>query len=74
MEPQSITPQEVKQRMDAGESFVFVDARSPQAWDASDVKIPGAIRVPADQVQQHLGDIPDLGTIPDVHATVTYCT
>ncbi len=74
MKPQRITPQEVKQRMDAGEQFVFVDTRSRQAWDSSNVKLPGAIRVTAHEVEQHLGDIPNLGDIPDVHTTVTYCT
>ena len=63
-----LTPQEVKRRMDAGEPLAFVDVRSPKAWDSSDAKIPGAIRVPPAEAEQHLGEIPRDQTV------ITYCT
>lgn len=63
-----ITVDELRKRMNAGEEFVFVDTRNPQAWAESDVKIPGAIRVPADRVEQHLAAIPRDKPI------ITYCT
>jgi rhodanese-related sulfurtransferase len=68
MEPTRVTVDEVKERMDRGEPIVFLDARNPNAWAGSDVKLPGAIRVPADEVQEHIGDIPRDRTI------ITYCT
>jgi len=51
-----------------GEDVFFVDTRNPQAWAEAETRLPGAIRVPADQVEQHLGDIPRDRTV------VTYCT
>jgi len=51
-----------------GEDVFFVDTRNPQAWAEAETRLPGAIRVPADQVEQHLAGIPRDRTI------VTYCT
>ena len=51
-----------------GEDVFFVDTRNPQAWAEAETRLPGAIRVPADQVEQHLADIPRDRTV------VTYCT
>jgi rhodanese-related sulfurtransferase len=63
-----ISPEETNSRVLAGERVVFVDARNPKAWAESDRKIPGAIRVPTDDVESHLNHI-------DRNATViTYCT
>lgn len=63
-----ITADELQRRMDAGENVVFVDTRNPYAWAESDVKLPGAIRVPADSLDEHLPEIPNDQPI------VTYCT
>lgn len=63
-----LTVEEVKQRMDRGEPLVFADARNPQAWRDATTMLPGAIRVPADQVEQHLGEIPHDRTV------ISYCT
>jgi rhodanese-related sulfurtransferase len=68
MEATRVTVDEVKERMDRGEQFAFVDTRNPQAWGESDVKLPGAIRVPADDVEGHLDEI------PHDRAVITYCT
>jgi rhodanese-related sulfurtransferase len=68
METTRITVDEVKQRMDRGEQFAFVDSRNPQAWAESDKKLPNAIRVPANELQQHLDEIPKDRTV------ITYCT
>ncbi|HEV8131734.1 MAG TPA: rhodanese-like domain-containing protein [Acidobacteriota bacterium] len=58
MQPTKVTIDDIKGRLDRGEPLVFVDTRNPTAWSESDVKLPGAMRVPADQVQQHLRQIP----------------
>ena len=63
-----ITVEDVRARLDLREDIFFVDTRNPKAWGEAKTKLPGAIRVPADQVEQHLADIPRDRTI------VTYCT
>ena len=68
MEATRVTVEEVKERLNRGEQFAFVDTRNPVAWGESDVKLPGAIRVPADEVEQHLSEI------PRDRAVITYCT
>jgi rhodanese-related sulfurtransferase len=68
MEATRVTTDEVKERMDRGEQFTFVDTRNPQAWGEADTKLPGAVRVPADEVEQHLDEI------PRDRVVITYCT
>ena len=68
MEATRVTVDEVKERMDRGEQFAFLDTRNPKAWGESDVKLPGALRVPADEVEEHLDEI------PRDRAVITYCT
>ena len=68
VEATRVTVDEVKERMDRGERFTFVDTRNPVAWGESDVKLPGAIRAPADEVEHHLGEISRDRTV------ITYCT
>jgi rhodanese-related sulfurtransferase len=63
-----ISPEEVNARALAGEPIVFVDSRNAKAWGESDRKIPGAVRVPADDVQSHLKEIDRDSTV------VAYCT
>jgi rhodanese-related sulfurtransferase len=63
-----ITVQEVGRRLDRGERVVFLDARNAQAWDSAPTKLPGAIRVPADDVRGHVDELPR--NVP----IVTYCT
>ena len=63
-----ISPKEVYTLFSSGHPFVFVDARNPKAWAASDVKLPNAIRVPADDVESHLQAIDRDKTV------VAYCT
>jgi rhodanese-related sulfurtransferase len=68
MEATRVTVDEVKTRLDRGEQLAFVDTRNPKAWGESDQKLPEAIRVPADELDQHLGEIPRDRTV------ITYCT
>ena len=64
---EKIDVQEAKRLFDGGQA-AFLDTRSPNSWGKSDVQVPGAIRVPPDEVAQHLGEIPPAGTL------ITYCT
>ena len=68
MEVTRVTVDEVKERMDRGEPLAFVDTRNPQAWAESDVKMPGAIRVPVAEADEHLEEI------PRDRSVITYCT
>jgi rhodanese-related sulfurtransferase len=63
-----ITVDEVRKRMGAGEQFAFIDTRNPQAWGESDVKLPGAIRLPVDKFEEHISEIPKDRPI------ISYCT
>ena len=63
-----ITVDELRKRTEAGEDFVFIDTRNPQAWAQSDVKLPGAIRIPLDSLDENLSKIPKGKPI------VAYCT
>jgi rhodanese-related sulfurtransferase len=63
-----ITVNELKRRMDAGENFTLIDVRNPQAWAESDIMIPEAIRIPVDDVEHHLSQIPKNKPV------VAYCT
>ena len=46
-----IDPQELKDRLTAGEPVTILDSRNPEAWNASDRKLPGAVRVDANQLR-----------------------
>ncbi len=59
---------EVKRRMDHGDALVFVDARNPDAWSKATTEMPHAIRVPVDEVEEHVDEI------PRDSAVITYCT
>lgn len=65
-----------QQTMDAGEDITIVDVRNPQAWSQSGTMMPGAIRVPVQEWQQHLPRIPkdrpvDLRPLPGVSPSCT---
>ena len=59
-----IDPTEARNLTDA----VFVDARNPVAWGEATTKIPGAIRIPANDLASHIDELPKGRPI------VTYCT
>jgi len=63
-----ITVDEVKNRMDEGESILLVDTRNSHDWSESGVKLPGALRIHYSKLDQHLEELPRDRTI------VTYCT
>ncbi len=63
-----ITVDELRKRMYKGEDFVVIDTRNPQAWAESDVKLPEAIRAPAEKLDE------TLSTIPKDKPIVAYCT
>ncbi len=68
LEPTRIDKDEVKRRMDAGEEIVFLDSRTPDAWDSAARQIPGSIRLRPSEVENHLR------LVPQGHPIVTYCS
>ena len=63
-----ISAEQAKEMLDRGDPIVWVDARNPVAWGSSKDKLPGAVRVPVDEVDAHLNEIPRDAT------AITYCT
>jgi len=63
-----ITVDDAYGRFERGEPVIFIDSRKPQDWGESTVKLPGAIRIPADDVRSHAVGIPRGQTM------ITYCT
>jgi len=49
-----ITPEELRERMDSGEQFIIVDIRQNLRFDPKSGFIPGAIRIPPGDIDQHL--------------------
>lgn len=68
MEPTRVTVDELKERIAREEELAFVDTRNEKAWAEAETKLPGAIRVPADEVAEHLDQIPKDRTV------IAYCT
>jgi rhodanese-related sulfurtransferase len=63
-----ITADEVKVRVDRGEPIAFVDARTGPAWTEAETKLPRAVRVPPDDIEPHIDELPRDRTI------VVYCS
>jgi membrane protein DedA with SNARE-associated domain len=61
-------PEELKERLDAGEELVVVDLRSSREFDESPRSIPGALRIDAeDLVREH-------AKIPRDREVILFCT
>jgi rhodanese-related sulfurtransferase len=63
-----VTTDEIADRLDRGEDITIIDSRAPDAWEKSDIKAGGAIRIPPDDAEKHIADVRR-----DMFA-VTYCT
>jgi rhodanese-related sulfurtransferase len=62
-----IDPSELLARMKAGEPVTILDVRSQKAWESSQEKIPGAVRVDKDNLEPP-------ADWPRNRLTVAYCT
>lgn len=67
-EPERISVDEVKRRLDSGEPVLFIDTRNSHDWGESDVKLPGALRIHYKELEGQLD------TLPRDRLIVTYCT
>ncbi len=68
MEIPRIDISDVADALRRGERVVYVDARSPKAWDAATEQIPGSIRITADEIASRADELPPAAV------TVAYCT
>ena len=66
--PSRLTVADVNALIKRGEPLAFIDSRNPIAWGSSKVKLPGALRIPIDEVERHLP------TLPRDRRLIVYCT
>jgi rhodanese-related sulfurtransferase len=52
-----ITVDHVRALLDAGEDVTIIDSRSADAWNSSDIKAGGALRIPPDAAEKHIADV-----------------
>ena len=62
-----ITPQELNDRLEGDRPVVPLDVRRG-SYERSDTRIVGAIRIPLDEVEERIEEIPPRAEI------ITYCT
>jgi len=63
-----ISPDMLKQKLDAGEPLVVVDLRAALDVEADPYTIPGALRITAEEIEERHREI------PRDHDIVLYCT
>ena len=68
VEVQRITVDELKAKLAAKEPVFIIDSRSQGSYGNSEIKIKGAVRIPMDEVESRLAEIPRDKEI------VIYCT
>jgi rhodanese-related sulfurtransferase len=66
--PSPLPVSDVNALLERGEPVAFIDSRNPIAWGSSKVKLPGALRIPIDEVERHLP------TLPRDRRLIVYCT
>jgi len=66
--PSTLTVDQVKGLLAREEPLTFIDSRNPIAWGSSAYKLPGAIRVPIDDVEGREA------SLPRDRRLVVYCT
>ena len=63
-----ITVDELKEKLAKNAPVFIIDSRSQGSYDNSEIKIKGAVRIPADEIESRLSEIPRDREI------VVYCT
>jgi rhodanese-related sulfurtransferase len=62
-----ITPEELKQKLDSGDNIMIIDVRHSLDFEADPYIIPGALRIPSEQLEGY----PEVSKDREV---VVYCT
>jgi rhodanese-related sulfurtransferase len=63
----SLTPAEVKGRIESGDHFILLDVRSPKEWEESKIDGADAVLIPIDELRSRLNELPRDAEV------VTYC-
>ncbi len=63
-----VTPEELKHKLDRGEAVAIIDLRHALSAEAEGVKLPGALRIPAEELGRRSHEI------PRDRELVLYCT
>lgn len=66
--PSRLTVADVMDLIDRGQPITFIDSRNPIAWGSSKATLPGALRIPIDEVERHLL------ALPRDRRLIVYCT
>ncbi|HEY7914471.1 MAG TPA: rhodanese-like domain-containing protein [Blastocatellia bacterium] len=67
-EVERITVEQLKEKIDKNEPVFIIDSRSTGSYDGSDYKIKGSVRIPENEIEARLAEIPRDKPI------VIYCT
>ena len=62
-----LSPADAKARLDSRQA-IMLDVVAPSAWDQIDAAIPGALRIPPDELESHLQELPKHREL------IAYCT
>jgi rhodanese-related sulfurtransferase len=54
----SISPVELKKKLDAGEDFILLDVRSPLEWNTVRIDVPQARLIPLPELRRRLAELP----------------
>lgn len=68
MKAERITINELKAKIDSGEPVTILDVRNPTDYRNSDVRLPGAVRIPVDELEARAGEL------DPAREVVAYCT
>jgi len=63
-----ITRDELAGRLEAGDDIQLLDVRNPVDYAASGQRLPGAIRIPVDELEKRLSEL------DPAREVVAYCT
>ncbi len=66
--PSPLTVADVNELIARGQPIAFIDSRNPIAWGSSKLTLPGALRIPIDEVDRHLP------ALPKDRRLIVYCT
>lgn len=66
--PSPLTVADVNELSVRGQPIAFIDSRNPIAWGSSKLTLPGALRIPIDEVERHLP------ALPKDRRLIVYCT
>lgn len=68
MKAQRISQLELKEKIERGEELTVLDVRNPTDYAASGQRIPGAVRIPVEELSSRLGEL------DPAREVVAYCT